>query len=121
MREYNIPYIRIMNNVSGSSSILRRNYTRVYNAILRYHKIAKTIYFCSIRQYIEFLRKCPYRFRKGKSVEIMTHPKSAKSGIIIDMLSKKSMEQLFIEASLKNKASSFSDTAYNRDKNLLYY
>ncbi len=112
MREFGIPYIRIMCNTAELCSIHRRFYAMLYNGYLKYRGLNRTYYFGSIDQYIAFKKKYPKNITK-KIFDIMIHPILNDEGVIVDSLNKKPIKQLIDDARLRRKARSFSGAIYD--------
>jgi len=108
MREFGIPYIRIMCNTAELCSIHRRFYAMLYNSYLRYCGLSKTRYFGSIEQYIAFKGNFYHKNILKDSFEIMVHPTANDEDIIIDALANRPMEQLIMESGVGYRGESFS-------------
>jgi len=114
LHEMGLPYIRIINNMSASSTVIRRAYTVVYNNYLKYRQFAKTDYFGSIDQYVARKRKKPEVTDFRRSFEIMVHPIIDHTGPIIDALNKTSIRQLIEGTGLHHNAVSYCGATYDK-------
>lgn len=110
MREFGIPSIRIMGNTAERCSLHRRLYTMLYNSYLEYHGLNRSHYFGSIDQYMAFRESRSQRQVAGKVFEIMTHPVTNKSGVIVDAVSQRPLGHLINEAGLHRQSSCFPGT-----------
>lgn len=93
VRKYNIPCIRIMQNTNLLCSVHRKIYAALFNMRLRHLKLARTRFFGSINNYIEYSERFPDAVRQG-SFEVMVHPCLGTTGEVIDMGSGDLMEFL---------------------------
>jgi len=114
MREFDIPNMRIMNNMAESTTVVRSTYTAIYNKYLKYCRLSRTDYFGSIDQYVTFKNKYFGIGSWPQSFEIMTHPVLNDRGVIIDALSKRPMGQLIEDAGLRYSTKSFCDATYDK-------
>jgi predicted glycoside hydrolase/deacetylase ChbG (UPF0249 family) len=76
-KAYKIPAIRLRHNW-GNLSIQRKIYSKIYNMRLGLAGLAKTKYFCEIRDVTEELLNI------GKPIEIMVHPYPGENESIIN-------------------------------------
>ncbi len=70
----NIPALRLSFNFGKKFGWKRKSYSKVFNTRLSIMNLAKTKYFCEIRQSNENL------FKKNKPVELMVHPYYTEEG-----------------------------------------
>ncbi len=84
-KEYQIPQIRILNNLGGSSSIHKRTYRSTLNRYLRKKKVNRTDFFGSRVDYLNWLKGHPGQEPNG-SIEVMVHPDYNSAGDLVDLL-----------------------------------
>jgi predicted glycoside hydrolase/deacetylase ChbG (UPF0249 family) len=112
VREFRIPYVRIMNNLSMSGSRTRRTYTSLYNAFLKHCRLSRTDYFGALDQYLAFLLRPSPGLPGGNSFEIMTHPAVDEKGAIRERLSDRPLGPLIEQAGLRWQGKSFAGASY---------
>ncbi|MBN1126159.1 MAG: ChbG/HpnK family deacetylase [Sedimentisphaerales bacterium] len=99
VRQFQIPNVRIMRNISDSCSIHRKLYAAFFNARLRRRKLGRTKLFGSIYDYLVYSQRVRSTTRKN-SCEIMIHPMLNNNGRIVDGKAGTSLEYL-LELALK--------------------
>jgi predicted glycoside hydrolase/deacetylase ChbG (UPF0249 family) len=112
VREFRIPYVRIMDNLSTSGSLVRRTYTALYNTFLRRRRLRRTDYFGALHQYLAFIRRPSSGGTRGESFEIMVHPAVDDKGVIWERLSDSPLRPLIEQASLRWQGRSFAGASY---------
>ena len=85
LKEYNIPSMRILNNLSQSSAFYKTGYRSIVNQYIKLHKANFSDYFGNLPESVSKLRSCGQIF-KNRKIEIMVHPDYNNDGIIVDRL-----------------------------------
>jgi predicted glycoside hydrolase/deacetylase ChbG (UPF0249 family) len=111
MKEFKIPYLRIMNNIVPARTFIRQMYTVNFNSRLKWRHLARTEYFGDISSYLKF-KENEAAFKKAKSVEIMVHPVLSGENTVIEASTKEPMENLIKQVDLHEKAQSFNGRKY---------
>lgn len=108
VQNYNIPYVRIMRNTRLSWCVHKKIYAALYNTRLRRLKLARTRFFGSIYDYIDYLERFPCQARR-EVFEIMVHPNLDVGDEVIDTEKDTAIEQLIATAGLQCQIQSFSE------------
>ena len=87
-KKNNIPALRLNFNFGKKFGWKRKSYSKLFNLILEARGLAKTKYFCEIRQVYDKL------FNSGNPVEIMVHPVYDNHGIITNYVDGDNFESL---------------------------
>jgi chitin disaccharide deacetylase len=95
LKEYNIPSMRILNNLNLSTKLYKTLYRKSVNKYLRIKGVNFSDYFGNQLQVISRLRMDQLPL-KDKKLEIMVHPDYNTNGIVIDKI--KNQEYSFINA-----------------------
>lgn len=85
LKTYNIPAMRILNNLNGSSSFYKKGYRSIINQYIKLHNANHSDYFGDLPDSVSRFRS----FRttiKDRKIEIMVHPDYNSDGIIIDRI-----------------------------------
>lgn len=94
LKAYNIPSMRILNNLEKSKKIHKNTYRHLMNIILKAKNINFTNYLGNQIDVLSKLKTEP-AFLYNNSVEIMVHPDYNKNGILIDRLGKTELDLKF--------------------------
>lgn len=94
LKTYDIPTMRILNNLEKSKNIFKDSYRHLMNQYMKAQKINYTDY---LGNRIDFLEKLNFdpAFSKNNSVEIMVHPSYNIDGLLIDRIGKKEFDFRF--------------------------
>jgi len=111
LKEFEIPYLRIMQNFVPARTIRRRMYTIAYNKMLKLSNLARTEYFGSIYDYLNFMRTkgAPSQI---KSFEVMIHPTINAENVVVEAESNKPLDELIKQIDVYEEADSFSSSKY---------
>ena len=118
LREYGIPFVRIMNNLSTNISRLRRMYTASCNAFLRHRRLRRTCYFGDITQASRLATLRPGQpagrpaAPDAELAELMVHPVMSE-GQVCDKLSGRRVADLLCSTALPGPRVSFSGDVYD--------
>jgi predicted glycoside hydrolase/deacetylase ChbG (UPF0249 family) len=85
LKEYNIPSMRILNNLNRSTRFYKSGYRNLINKFIKNTKANFSDYFGNQLEAIEFL-KINRTFGGDKKLEIMVHPDYNEKGVIIDKI-----------------------------------
>jgi predicted glycoside hydrolase/deacetylase ChbG (UPF0249 family) len=112
LKEFKIPYLRIMANLVPARTAARRMYTMGFNTLLHTLRLAKTDYFCCIDGCLDF------KLSKGslsnlRSLEVMLHPSLNGTGVVVEMPDNKPIEYLIKQIESYGEAQSFSGARYH--------
>ena len=83
LKEQGVPFVRPMQNLSISRTLVRRIYTHIFNTELRRRGVSWTRYFGAVSDYE---RCCASQGAPppGETVELMVHPTMDPAGTIVD-------------------------------------
>lgn len=102
-KDRHIPYVRLMRNTSRSCRLHRKIYASLYNRWLRRKGLARTEFFGSMYDYMEFRQKnCAYG--ETGSFEIMLHPDHV-NGEVVDLEDRQPVGRLIEAAGIKEMES----------------
>jgi len=102
-KKYNIPSIRILNNLEKSPKIYKRLYRRFINYYIKNKKANFSDLFGNRSDFIEILDKRPSTIGK-KTIEVMVHPDYNYAGEIIDKVGLDKFDFNFLESRKVNAA-----------------
>lgn len=85
LKAYNIPSMRILNNLNRTSAFYKIGYRRIINQYIKLHKANFSDYFGDLPESVSKIRSCGPPC-KNKSFEIMVHPEYNNDGIIINRI-----------------------------------
>jgi predicted glycoside hydrolase/deacetylase ChbG (UPF0249 family) len=85
LKSYNIPSMRILNNLNTSTKFYKSGYRKLVNMFLRINHTNFTDYFGNQLEVISLLRNHPSEFNT-KKIEVMVHPDFNTQGIMIDRI-----------------------------------
>ena len=102
-KKYNIPSIRILNNLENSTKIYKRIYRHFINYYIKSKKANYSDLFGNRSDFIEILNNRPSTIRK-KSIEVMVHPDYNYEGEIIDKVGSNKFDFSFLESQKVNAA-----------------
>jgi predicted glycoside hydrolase/deacetylase ChbG (UPF0249 family) len=109
MKEFEIPYLRVIFNMIPARTFTRRLYITGVNHLLMSRGLARTRRCGSLADYLRWKEaRNSLSFFPMDSCELMTHPISNDEGVIVDALDNRPIEELIEEAGLHRKAESFS-------------
>lgn len=105
LKEYQIPKIRILNNLRTSSQLHKNTYRHALNYYLRYKKANFTDFMGSRKDFLAVVNKRVDRIA-GKKIEVMVHPDYDKDGRLVDRFAHKAYDIDFIKEARVNLWSS---------------
>ncbi len=85
LKTYNIPSMRILNNLNRSTRFYKSGYRRIINGLIRLNNANFSDYFGNQLEAISLLRN-GRSLSEHKKLEIMVHPDYNSEGIIIDRI-----------------------------------
>ena len=94
--QYNIKYIRILNNLGKSSKLSKRVYRHLINIYLKQKKANYSDFFGNKTEFLARLNK-ESGFFKNKKVEIMVHPNYDFEGNLIDSVDREEYNLNFLK------------------------
>jgi predicted glycoside hydrolase/deacetylase ChbG (UPF0249 family) len=87
LKTYNIPSIRILNNLNESSCFYKNAYRNLINHYLKVRKANFTEFLGNQLAFLSILEKNPSFFNNSnKRIEIMVHPDLKENGLLIDKI-----------------------------------
>lgn len=110
LRRYNIPYMRLSDNVHRTS-FPRKIYKSGFNFLLRLHGLRGTHYFCDMTYVGSVKESCD---APDHVVELMVHPALASDGEVVDALSRKPISASVQSIGYLRDLISFADIKSNR-------
>ena len=102
-KKYNIPSIRILNNLEKSTKIYKRLYRHFINYYIKSKKANYSDLFGNRSDFIEILNNRPSTITK-RSIEVMVHPDYNDEGEIIDKVGSNKFDFSFLESQKINAA-----------------
>lgn len=99
LKDYNIPKMRILNNMNQSSRFYKTTYRRFVNKNIMFNNVNFSDFFGNQLEVMPLLKKNPSLFH-DKQIEIMVHPDYNHKGELIDKI--KHMEYSFDYGNLNN-------------------
>ena len=111
LKKYNIPSMRILNNMNESTRFHKKMYRKLVNRLIKMNQANYTDFLGNQLEAVARLMNDP-SFCEDKKLEIMVHPDYNEGGLIIDKISKREYtfdypEQLAKIIAIQNKHSSF--------------
>lgn len=101
LKEYRIPKIRILNNLSTSSQLHKKTYRYALNSYLRYKKVNFTDFMGSRTDFLTVVNNRVDHVT-GKKIEVMVHPDYDADGRLIDRFGRKAYDINFMKESNVN-------------------
>jgi len=103
LKNENIPYLRLTNNI-GETSFVNRIYRSTYNLVLGFKRLTVTEYFGSITNLNNYAKMID----ENSVVELMIHPGKIVDNQILDVYSKENLSLLLPQIIDRNKLISYS-------------
>lgn len=83
LREFNIPSMRILNNLNGVSPFYKMSYRKIINAYIKFRKANFSDFFGNRDEGLSLLMHCT-ELCDNKKLEIMVHPDYSNTGLLIN-------------------------------------
>ncbi len=96
LKSYNIPSMRILNNLNRSTKIYKSSYRIMINKLIKFHSLNYSDFFGNQLEAIWQLEQDPRLFER-KKLEIMVHPDYNQCGIIIDRINDREVKFDYIK------------------------
>jgi predicted glycoside hydrolase/deacetylase ChbG (UPF0249 family) len=85
LKEYNIPAMRILNNLNGSTRFYKFYYRKIVNKFIKINNVSHSDFFGNQLEVMTCL-KMNQTVGDGKKIEIMVHPDYNDSDILVDKI-----------------------------------